>query len=140
MSTSFQDHPILAILNRPAVDGGGMPLRILPVENRLRDLPRSIGSASERAFQTLWSNLLRLSQTAKIWAKSQLAAKRRKKRLRICESVSLGDKRFLAVIQVDGEQFLVGGAANSVAMLAQLDKRVSFSDLLNESRGEANQA
>jgi flagellar biogenesis protein FliO len=52
--------------------------------------------------------------------------KRAQKQLRVCESVSLGDKRFVAVIQVDQERFLIGGAANSVAMLTRLSETPSF--------------
>jgi hypothetical protein len=52
-----------------------------------------------------------------------------KKRLRVCESVSLGEKRFVAVIQVDGEQFLVGGSASSVSTLAHLERPREFSDV-----------
>ena len=53
-------------------------------------------------------------------------AKRAQKTLRVCESVSLGDKRFVAVIQVDQERFLIGGAANSIAMLTRLQETSSF--------------
>ncbi len=58
--------------------------------------------------------------------------KRAQKHLRVCESVSLGDKRFVAVIQVDQERFLVGGAANSVAMLSRLAEPSSFSSTMKE--------
>jgi hypothetical protein len=53
-----------------------------------------------------------------------------KKRLRVCETVSLGEKRFVAVIEVDGEQFLVGGASSSVVTLARLESSPQFSDVL----------
>ena len=36
-------------------------------------------------------------------------------------TVSLGEKRFVAVIQIDGLQFLIGGGASNVALLAQLE-------------------
>ena len=56
---------------------------------------------------------------------SWLAAKRRSqvasKRLRVIETVSLGEKRFAAVLHVDGAQFLIGGGANNVSLLASLD-------------------
>lgn len=48
-----------------------------------------------------------------------------KKHLRVCETAALGDKRFVAVVQVDGERFLIGGAANSLALLARLSDSVS---------------
>ena len=58
------------------------------------------------------------------------------KHLRISETVPLGDKRFLALVQVDDERFLVGGAANSIAMLARLSEPVSLSPLLDRERPE----
>jgi hypothetical protein len=54
------------------------------------------------------------------------------KRLRVCETVPLGERRFIAVIQVDNKQFLVGGSSNSVSLLAQLDKPENFSSAQNK--------
>jgi flagellar biogenesis protein FliO len=51
----------------------------------------------------------------------------------VAASVSLGDKRFIAVVQVDGLQFLIGGGATNVALLAQLKGKESFEDLLKET-------
>jgi len=42
------------------------------------------------------------------------------KRLRVVETVSLGEKRFVALVSVEGRQFLIGGGAASVSILAQL--------------------
>jgi hypothetical protein len=39
----------------------------------------------------------------------------------------------VAVVQVDGLQFLVGGGATNVALLAQLDKKESFGNVLEET-------
>jgi hypothetical protein len=36
------------------------------------------------------------------------------------ETLSLGDKRFLAVVEFDRQEFLVGGSGNSLALLARL--------------------
>ena len=49
--------------------------------------------------------------------------KRRKsaRRLRLSETLSLGEKRFLAVVQFQQQEFLVGGTGNSIALLARLD-------------------
>src|ERR1700691_3059877 len=67
-----------------------------------------------------------------VWkfTRRQLASRQSRKRLRVCESVSLGEKRFVAVIEVDGEQFLVGGASSSVATLARLEPTQEFSEVL----------
>jgi hypothetical protein len=42
------------------------------------------------------------------------------KRLRVAETVSLGEKRFVALISVEGREFLIGGGAAGVSLLAQL--------------------
>jgi len=54
------------------------------------------------------------------------------RRLRLCESLSLGDKRFVAVIQFESQQFLVGGSAGSIALLARLGEAGDFASVLTE--------
>jgi hypothetical protein len=44
------------------------------------------------------------------------------KRLRLSETLPLGEKRFVALVSVEGREFLIGGGASGVSMLAQLDK------------------
>lgn len=60
------------------------------------------------------------------WAQQKFKSHQVRKRLRVCETVSLGEKRFVAVIQVDGEQFLVGGSSSSVSTLAHLEPARDF--------------
>jgi len=60
------------------------------------------------------------------------------KRLRVCESVSLGEKRFLAIVRVDSESFLLGGSTGSVSMLAKLNDPGSFSAVLQNKSVEAS--
>jgi len=64
------------------------------------------------------------------WTKQVTTVRNVKKRLRVCESVSLGEKRFVALIQVDGERFLVGGSSGSLSTLAHLEEQESFPDVL----------
>jgi len=70
------------------------------------------------------------------WALQKIKVRQVKKRLRVCESVSLGEKRFVAVIQVDDEQFLVGGSSSSVATLARLGSSEEFSSVLKSRWAE----
>jgi Flagellar biosynthesis protein, FliO len=77
-----------------------------------------------------WETVLCWLTGAWKFARRQLASRQSRKRLRVCESVSLGEKRFVAVIEVDGEQFLVGGASSSVATLARLEPTQEFSEVL----------
>ena len=47
---------------------------------------------------------------------------RKVRRLRVCETLSLGERRFLAVIEFDRQEFLVGGTGNSLTLLARLQE------------------
>jgi hypothetical protein len=78
------------------------------------------------------SNSAGLLTRALNWIRERQSARFNNRRLNVAASVSLGDKRFVAVIQVDGLQFLVGGGATNVALLAQLNGKESFGDLLQE--------
>jgi flagellar biogenesis protein FliO len=50
----------------------------------------------------------------------EIVGRRREKRLRLRETLSLGEKRFLAVVQFDQQEFLVGGTGSSLALLARV--------------------
>jgi len=90
-------------------------------------------AADGRKFRTalvdVWAFLAMRMTQAWSWTQRKLRSQQARKRLRVCESVSLGEKRFVAVIQVDGEQFLVGGSSSSVATLAHLERAREFSDV-----------
>lgn len=43
------------------------------------------------------------------------------RRLRVSETVSLGERRFIAVVEYDQRRFLIGGANGSIALLTALD-------------------
>jgi len=69
------------------------------------------------------------------WMRGALAGVRARKaprRLRLCESLALGEKRFVAVIEFETERFLVGGGASSVNLLARLGESPDFAALLTE--------
>jgi flagellar biogenesis protein FliO len=50
----------------------------------------------------------------------QITAGRRERKMRLCETLSLGERRFLALVVVERQRFLVGGTGSSVALLARL--------------------
>jgi flagellar biogenesis protein FliO len=50
----------------------------------------------------------------------QFTAGRRERKMRLCETLSLGERRFLALVLVEQQKFLVGGSGNSVTLLARL--------------------
>jgi hypothetical protein len=80
----------------------------------------------------LWVSMVHCLAESWNWMRRQVRSRRVKKRLRVCETLSLGEKRFIAVIQVDGEQFLVGGASSSMATLARLEPSGEFSEVLKQ--------
>jgi hypothetical protein len=43
------------------------------------------------------------------------------RRLRSLETLSLPNKQTVSLVQVDGQEFLIGGTANSVVLLARLE-------------------
>jgi len=74
------------------------------------------------------------------WIRARQVARSNNKGLRVAASVSLGEKRFIAVVQVDGLQFLIGGGAANVALLAHLNGRESFEGMLKETLSVQAQA
>jgi flagellar biogenesis protein FliO len=60
-----------------------------------------------------------------------------KRVLIVRDTASLGEKRFVAVVEVGSERYLIGGSANSVTLLASLRDEAPapdrFSALLEES-------
>src|SRR5690606_36374522 len=71
-------------------------------------------------IEALWSALSSAGAPLRGLPGRIAPARRREKRLRLCETLSLGEKRFLAVVQVERQQFLVGGAGSSIALLTEL--------------------
>jgi flagellar biogenesis protein FliO len=47
--------------------------------------------------------------------------RRRDRSLRICETLPLGEKRFVAVVQFEGRRFLIGSTNQSISLLDRLD-------------------
>src|SRR3954451_20817196 len=56
------------------------------------------------------------------WVLKRIKVQPARKVLRLCENLPLGEKRFVAVIQVESERFLIGGAAGSVSLLTRLQE------------------
>lgn len=96
------------------------------LDGRVRE---SVGRFEVGQFVGTAANWLRCGwRWLQVRRKWQLSSKR----LLLCESVSLGEKRFLAIVKVDDRQFLVGGAAGNVSMLAKLDGKPEFAALLKQ--------
>lgn len=86
------------------------PLTKLPVKQARRK-KKAVAPIPPRE-QQWWQHVL-------FWLRSQKLS-RPERKLRVCETVSLGDKRFAAVLEYRGQRFLLGGAAQSVQLLTEL--------------------
>jgi len=63
---------------------------------------------------------------------ANLGVRRAPKQLHVAETVNLGEKRIVAVVEYEGQKFLVGGGAQSVNLLARLGATESFSELMTD--------
>jgi Flagellar biosynthesis protein, FliO len=115
----------------------------LLVPNTKRAIPRSTKRSNTQAAAPLPSVLPKpaipqLNVLQKIWQGllAVIAGQAGKKRMRVCESVSLGDKRFVAIVRVDSHNFLLGGSSASVSLLAKLSEADKFSTVLQQKADE----
>jgi flagellar biogenesis protein FliO len=76
------------------------------IPNALTSSPRTVWAV---ALENLWQGIRRAVKSRKV------------RRLRVRETLSLGDRRFVAVIEFDRQEFLVGGSGNSLELLARLE-------------------
>lgn len=87
-------------------------------------------SGTESAMRPLPGGLL---FRAWRWIHEHFSKAANPRRLQVTANVPLGEKRFVAVVKVDGREFLVGGGASNVALLAPLETKEDFSELLDQS-------
>lgn len=52
-----------------------------------------------------------------------LQPRKRSRKLQLLEMQQLGEKRFVAIVRVGQQKFLIGGAASSVLLLAEIGSR-----------------
>jgi flagellar biogenesis protein FliO len=67
------------------------------------------------------------------WVLERHSTRAGNKRLRVAKTVSLGEKRFVAVVQVDGRHFLLAGSPTNIVLLAQLDDKEPFEKVLRQT-------
>ena len=64
-----------------------------------------------------------LWRRARVWCERTLRLRlRQPRRLRLCESLPLGERRFVAVVEFERSRFLLGGTSGSLVLLARLGK------------------
>ena len=70
-----------------------------------RALPQTL-AVLRRAFETFWRTVVHRA--------------RPQKALRVAETASLGDRRFVAVVEFERQRFLIGASPSSITLLASL--------------------
>jgi len=79
---------------------------------------RPAGPMSARTPR-MWPARLKTT-LASLWRTIQRLGRRAPRRLRLCESLPLGERRFVAVVEFEDARFLVGGTASSMVLLSRL--------------------
>jgi flagellar biogenesis protein FliO len=58
---------------------------------------------------------------------------RQERSLRVCETLSLGERRFLVVVQFGKQKFLLGSTSQSISLLQRLDECTVSSPAFEDS-------
>jgi flagellar biogenesis protein FliO len=61
---------------------------------------------------------------------------RPERRLRLCETLSLGEKRFIAVVEYGKQKFLLAGTPQNISLLQSLDESVRETDRASQPESE----
>jgi flagellar biogenesis protein FliO len=100
-----------------------------PAPSQVPSFPVITDPASVGAIRASTSFVAR----AWAWVLERHSTRASNKRLRVAEIVSLGEKRFVAVVQVDGRHFLLAGSPTNIVLLAQLDDKEPFEKVLRQT-------
>ncbi|ABF40645.1 hypothetical protein Acid345_1643 [Candidatus Koribacter versatilis Ellin345] len=65
-----------------------------------------------------------------VWSNLRQHIRREPRKLRLEETLALGDRRFVAIVNCENNRFLIGGGANSVALLSPLSDAIAFREVL----------
>ena len=90
--------------------------------------------ATEKTPRPWWKAFLQWALRAFRSFLTRARSSRTQKTLHLRETLPLGEKRFVAVVEVDQERFLIGASANSVSMLARLQAPESFARTLERTK------
>ncbi len=100
---------------------------------------RCAAAGKDRSFVPPTFNRIAVQlQSVCRWISGKYVTQRQSRRMKVSETVSLGEKKFVSILQVDGTQFLVGGTANSITLLATLDSNSNFAHVLREQSKAAD--
>jgi hypothetical protein len=111
------------------------PMNAGPIETELAQMKLLAMEITQMQVQTharpVWPRLItiaidRLKVTWR-FVICRIGIQRKPKALAIRESATLGDRRFVSVIQFERQRFLIGSSPSSVTLLAQLPDEPSIS-------------
>ncbi len=85
-------------------------------------VPRSAAADPNRAAQSTLRTIVGYLVTGWKWLERKRALQFGVRRLRVTETVALGEKRFVSILKVDGSEILIGSSAGGISLLAVLDK------------------
>lgn len=69
----------------------------------------------------------------------QVLQRNRSRRLQLCETVSLGNRGFVAVVGYQEQRFLVGGTSTSIVLLADLHGVTDCNERASSHQGDNRQ-
>ncbi len=61
------------------------------------------------------------ARVIELWNRTLRLSRRTPKTLRLCESLPLGERRFVAVVEFERKRFLVGGTSSSLVLLSRME-------------------
>ena len=107
---------------RLALRGSAPPIGTSRTKEKLSEVPEPAQSTVVRSVKKSIPRPAAIGLLTRAWSWLQKNhALSVTKQLRVSDTVSLGEKRFVAVVHIEGQRFLIGGRASSVSLLAQLD-------------------
>jgi flagellar biogenesis protein FliO len=79
---------------------------------------RQLISSQERWLRAISHLLATIRNTLR-----KVKVRRRERALQLCETLPLGDRRFLIVVRFEGRRFLIGATNQSISLIEKLDER-----------------
>ena len=102
-------------------------------------MPEAGDSRTFTATQALPFSLTALrARLIALWRRVARISRRPEKRLQLCESLPLGERRFVAVVEFERARFLVGGTATSLVLLSRLGRKNPGEENLREKNSREN--
>ena len=96
--------------------------KVLRITEVAAGLPSSASSQPTTSAVNTLQVMFEKLQAAWRWVERKRSQQISAKRLRVAETISLGEKRTLSIVMVDGSQYLIGSSAGGVQLLTKLDE------------------